>query len=71
MERLEEKLNIQHKAVLVLTPRGSGEELPALDDQSEDVVQGLEAFPDGILSLSVGDHLSTVSDTGEQTLEQK
>ena len=71
MEGLEEKLNIQHEAVAILSSRGSGEELPALDDESEDVVEGLEAFLYRLLSLCVGDHLGTMADTRQETLKSR
>ena len=71
MEGLEEKLNIQHEAVAILSTRGSGEKLPALHDQPEDVVEGLEAFLYRLLSLGVGDHLGTMADTRQETLKSR
>ena len=71
MEGLEEKLNIQHEAVAILSSRGSGEKLPALHDQPEDVVERLETLDDGILVLVAGNHVSAVTDARQQTLQTK
>ena len=46
-----------------------GEELPALHDEPEDVVERLETLDDGVLVLIAGNHVGTVTDTGQQTLQ--
>ena len=66
-------MNILHEAVFILNSHGSGEQ-PALRDESEDVVERLENFPDfaqGFLAISVGNQVRTVPDTGEKTLQTK
>ena len=53
---------------------GEAEELPALDDEPEDVVERLETFPDlaqCFLAVSVENQVCTVPDTGEKTLQTK
>ena len=65
---MEEKLNIRHKVVF-MAAMAHGEELPALYDEPEDVVERLETFHDGILVLIAGNHVGTVTYTGEQTLQ--
>ena len=52
-----------------MAPVAQGEQLPALHDEPEDVMERLETFPDGILSLSVWNHLRTVTDTRYQALQ--
>ena len=71
MEGLEEKLNIQHEAVAILSSRGSGEKLSALHYEPEDVVERLKAFLYRLLSLGVGDHLGTMADTRQETLKSR
>ena len=60
---MEEKPNIRHEVVF-MAPVAQGEELPALHDEPEDVVERLETFHDGVLVLIAGNHVGTVTHTG-------
>ena len=70
---MEEKPNIRHEVVF-MAAMAHGEELSALYDEPEDVVERLETFPDlaqCFLAVSVENQVCTVPDTGEKTLQTK
>ena len=66
---MKEKPDIRHEVVFMAPMVGEAEELPALDDEPEDVVERLETLDDGILVLVAGNHVSTVTDARQKTLQ--